>query len=166
MIFPTIIVLLSFMAEGIISNYISMNTIIFEPLFTLISLIIIYPYFHNKEKKYFILSFSMGLLYDIVYTNTFLFNAIMFLIIAYIIKKINSYISNNYINVAIISLIIIIIYRLIVYLVLCLINYFNFDIRSLLYSIADSLVLNMIYSVVLYLITDYISRKKHITKID
>ena len=101
-----------------------MNTILFESLFTLISLIIIYPYFHNKERNYFILSFLIGLLYDIVYTNTFLFNAIMFLIIAYIIKKINSYISNNYINVAIISLIIIIIYRLIVYLVLCLINYF------------------------------------------
>ena len=166
MIFPTIIVLLSFMAEGIISNYISMNTIIFEPLFTLISLIIIYPYFHTKEKKYFILSFSTGLLYDIVYTNTFIFNAIIFLIISYIIKKINSYISNNYVNVAIISLIIIILYRLLVYFILCLINYLNFNISSLLYSIADSLVLNMIYSIILYLLTDYISRKKHITKID
>lgn len=166
MTFSIIIVLISFLLEGIISKYIPMDTILFESMFTVMSLIIIYPYFHNKEKKYFSLAFFTGLLYDIVYTNTFLFNAIIFLAIAYIIKKINAYISNNYINVAIISLIIIIIYRLLVYFILCLINYLNFNIRSLLYSIADSLILNMIYSIILYLITDYISRKKHITKID
>ncbi len=166
MSFSIIIVLISFILEGIISKYIPMNTVLFESFFTVISLIIIYPYFHNKEKKYFTLAFFTGLFYDIVYTNTFLFNAIIFLVISYIIKKINAYISNNYINVAIISLIIIIIYRVLVYSILCLINYLDFNIKSLLYSIADSLILNMIYSVVLYLITDYISRKKHITKID
>ena len=166
MTFSCIVVIVSFILEGILSKYISTNSLLFESLFTLISLIIVYPYFHNNESKYFGLCFFTGLLYDIVYTNTLLFNAVIFLIMAFIIKKVNNVISNNSINVAIISLIIIIIYRVIIYLVLCLISYLNFNIRDLLYSIASSLVLNMIYSVVLYLITDFISKKKHITKID
>ena len=95
MSFSIIIVLISFILEGIISKYIPMNTVLFESFFTVISLIIIYPYFHNKEKKYFTLAFFTGLFYDIVYTNTFLFNAIIFLVISYIVKKINAYISNK-----------------------------------------------------------------------
>lgn len=166
MFFPFIITIISFILEGILSKYISIESVLFESLFTLISLIIIYPYFHNNENKYFVLSFSIGLLYDIVYTNTIFFNAFIFLVIAIIIKKINTIISNNSINVAIISLIIIIIYRILVYLILCLINYLNFNIRELLYAIASSLILNMIYSILLYLITDYVSKKRHIIKID
>lgn len=166
MTFSCIVIIISFVLEGILSKYIPTNSLLFELLFTLISLIIIYPYFHNNENKYFGLCFFTGLLYDIVYTNTFLFNAVVFLIIGFIIKKINNVISNNSINVAIMSLIIIIIYRIIIYFILCLISYLNFNIKDLLYSIASSLVLNIIYSAILYLITDYISKKKHITKID
>ena len=67
MSFSIIIVLISFILEGIISKYIPMNTVLFESFFTVISLIIIYPYFHNEEKKYFTLAFFTGLFYDIVY---------------------------------------------------------------------------------------------------
>lgn len=166
MTFAFIIVAISFFLEGMLSKYIVMNSPFFEPLFTLISFIIIYPYFHNHEGKYFSCLCITGLLYDIVYTNTIFFHGIIFLVIAWSIKKINSVISNNSINVAIISLIIIIFYRIVTYLILCLINYINFNIKDLLYSIASSLILNMIYSIILYLITDYISRKKHISKLD
>lgn len=166
MIFSLIVVIISFLIEGVLSKYISIDSLLFEYLFTLISLIIVYPYFHNNENKYFKLSFLIGLLYDIVYTNTIFFNAFVFFIIAFIIKKINSFISNNSVNVAIISFIVIIFYRTIIYILLCLIGYLNFQIKDLLYSIVSSLILNMLYSIILYLITDYISKKKHITKID
>ncbi len=166
MSFSIIIVIISFLLEGIVSKYIAMNSLIVESLFTLISLIIIYPYFHNREHQYFGIALFTGLLYDIIYTNTLCFNAIVFFIIAIIIQKINTVISNNSINVAIISFMTIILYRILVYFVLCLLNYLPFNARDLLYSIASSLVLNMIYSILLYIITDYISRKKHISKID
>ena len=51
------------------------NPSILSCLYTLITLIIIYPYFYN-EKKYYILLIIFGLLIDIVYSNTFLFNTI------------------------------------------------------------------------------------------
>lgn len=164
--FSFIIVSISFILEGILSKYIQVNSTLFVPLLTLISLIIIYPYFHNHEKNFFVFSFITGILYDIVYTNTLCLYGIVFLIMAWAIKKINSVISNNSINVAIISLIIIIFYRTCTYLILCLVNYINFNSKNFLYSIASSLILNMIYSIVLYIITDFISRKKHISKLD
>lgn len=161
-----IVVLISFIIEGLISNYIPMNTLLFNTLFTLISLIVIYPYFHNNDKSYLILSFITGLFYDMIYTNTFLLNAFIFVCIALIIRKINVLISNNGINVCFISLVIIIIYRIIIFSILCLVGYRNFNIKYLLYGIVSSLVLNMIYCFILYLITDHISRKKHIIKVD
>lgn len=164
--FIYLIIFISFYLDGIVSNFISINTDLLNPLLTLVTLIIIYPYFYNNEKKYYLICFLVGILYDIIYTNTLGLNAIIFLIIGFFVKKINIFISNNFINVSFISLIIIILYRVISFFILILIGYINLDFNKLLHSITSSLLLNIIYTIILYLITDNISRKKHITKID
>lgn len=166
MIFIYLIILISFCLDGIVSNFIPINTNLLNPLLTLVTLIIIYPYFYNNEKKYYLICFLVGILYDIIYTNTLGLNGIIFLIIAYFIKKINVFISNNSINVSFISLIIISIYRTISFFILVLIGYININFNMLLHSITSSFLLNVIYIFILYLITDNISRKKHIAKID
>ncbi len=158
-------VIISFVFDSIFSNIIPTDSI-FLPLFSLISLIIIYPYFHKEENSYLKFTFLLGLLYDIAYTDTLFLNAFIFLLIGFCIKLINEYISNNIFNVSIMSLLVVIIYRFITYFVLVMINYLNYDFTNLLASIYSSLIINVIYGIILYLITDFISRKYKFDKIE
>lgn len=157
------IVILSFYLEGILSKLISIKFLV--PEFTIISLIIIYPFLHNDYKLYYKICFITGLLYDIAYTDTLFLNAFCFLILGYIIKKINIVLTNNIFNISLISIIIITINRLLIYLVLIFINYINPNFNILLFSIVNSLLINIIYAIILFKITDIISNKKGIYKI-
>jgi len=158
-------VIISFFLDSILTSFIPIDSILL-PLFSLISLIIIHPYFHKEENSYLIFSFLLGLLYDIVYTDTIFLNAFIFLLLAFIIKLINDYISNNMFNVSIMSLLLVIIYRTITYFVLVIINYLTYDFHDLLVCIYSSLILNVFYAILLYLITDFVSKKYKIDKIE
>lgn len=142
-----IVLLFSFYLDGILS-YINIAS-----LTTLLSLIIIYPYLINHKKKYFIICFIVGLLYDIAYTNTFLLNASIFLLLGYLI-------STNIVNNTIItSITIITIYRILTFLLLVFINYLEFNINILFNSIIYSLPFNIIYFFLIYKIFRGIYRK-------
>ncbi len=159
-----LIILLSFYLEGIVNSFINIDYLV--PLFTMLSLIIVYPYLYNKKKLYIMICFITGLLYDIGYTDTLFLNATIFTLIGYIIMVLNKFITNNKFNVALISIILIILYRVITYIILNFINYVNKDINLLLNSIIDSILINIIYIVILYIITDIIANKKGIYKLD
>lgn len=161
-----ITVYFSFLLEGIVSNYIPIQTPLFHPLFTVISLIVIYPFFYNQRKQYFLLAIIIGFLYDIAYTDTLFCHVLLFVTMALFIEKLNIWISNSMLNVAIMSLFTVIVYRILSFLILILIGYLSFSIEPLLRSIASSLILNMIYAAILYLLTDHWSQKKHVLKID
>lgn len=158
-------VIISFFLDSILTNLIPIDSILL-PLFSLISLIIIYPYFHKEENSYLTFSFLLGLVYDIVYTDTIFLNAFIFLLIGFCIKLINQYISNNVFNVSIMSLLVVTIYRIITYFVLVIINYLKYDFNDLLVSIYSSLIFNVFYGILLYLITDFVSKKYKIDKIE
>lgn len=153
-----IVLILSFLLEGAITNIIPINSI-FLPLFTLIAFVIIYPYLKKRNNIFILLSVIAGLLYDIVYTNSTFINTLTFILIAYIISNLYNYINYNIINVSIISLIIIVIYRIITYLLLCLLSYKTFNIVYLIITIRNSIILNIIYCIIIYLILKLISKK-------
>jgi rod shape-determining protein MreD len=154
--------IISFYLEGILSRF-TVNSL-FVPLFTLISLIIIYPFLFCYKKDYYILCFILGLLYDISYTSTIFLNAFIFLLIGFIIVKLNLFITNNKFNVIILSIFIILIYRIITYIVLIMIGYLKFNINDLINSILNSIIINIIYSYFLFIIIDKISTKRNIVK--
>ena len=137
------IMMLSFFLEGIVSNYVPISRNLFIPLFSIISLILIYPFCLNKNSLFLKYSFALGLFYDIVFTNTFILNGIIFLLIGLIIIKINSYFSNNVFNIVFISLIVIFSYRFINYFLLLIFGYLNFDLYIFIKSISSSLILNI-----------------------
>ena len=141
--------IISFILDNFISNFINHNSL-FYPLFTLLSLIIIYPKFTKKINKYYLTSFLLGLVYDVAVTDTLFLNAFIFLLLSYIINYIFRKIPHNYLSVLIVSIVSIIYYRVITYIVLLLLNYLNFNIFVLLKSIYNSLVLNIIYTSILY----------------
>lgn len=166
MISIILILLISFILEGMISSLFSPFGNIFIPLFSIISLVIIYPFFNNNNSNFLKTSFIIGVFYDLVYTDTLILNAFVFLVVGYLIKYINKRLTNNVFNVIIMSVFSVVSYRVLTYVVLVFVDYLKWDFNRLLESIYSSLILNIIYGVLMYLVADYFSRKYRIQKID
>ena len=145
------IVIVSFILDNIVSNFLNYNSI-FNPLFTLLSLVLIYPSFNKRSNNYYIYVFILGFIYDVAITNTLFLNAFIFILLAYFIKLIFNKIPYNYLSVLIITLCSIIYYRVITYAILIILNYLDFNLFYLFKSIYTSILLNIIYISILYLI--------------
>ena len=161
-----IVTVLSFLLEGIVSNIVGITSTWLVPLFSIVSLIIIYPYFNHEEENFLKVCFAVGLFYDLVYTDTLVINACIFTLIGFFIRWLNSWMSNHAISVLFITFLTIFVYRILMYLILIVVGFLPFDLNTLVTSITSSLLLNLIYSEVLYLITDFMSKKYRIRKID
>lgn len=164
MVMITIIV--SFLLESIISNFVLIDSLLWLPLFTLVSLVIVVPYFNRKEANYLKLCAITGLFYDIVFTDTLCFNMLLFVLLGIVISKVMSIINFNFISIVFFIPIIIIFYRILSYLIICFSGFLIFDWVHLGESIYSSLLINILYGVILYFITSKLSKKYHIYKID
>lgn len=162
----SIVIFISFLLEGLISNIIPFHSPLFQNCFTLVSLLVLYPYFYNRQSLFFTLAFISGMLLDITYTNTLFLNGLLFLLMAYFIKKLNIWISSNTINDIFLTIIIIILYRTISYFVLMLINNYPFNFNLFATSITSSLILNIIYAVFLSFVMDKLRIKFHLIKVE
>lgn len=153
---------LSVILDIIISKYVSNNSL-FIPLFTIISLIIIYPYFH-KPYKYFKYCAIIGILYDIAYTNTLFYNFFIFILLGFIISFFY-YLFSNTLNITIlISIITIVSYRIINLLFFIIFKKIDFNFDIFLKSIYSSLIINIIYCILGYILTKKYSKKHHILR--
>lgn len=140
-----LILVISFLLDNLISFFLNTN-LLFNPLLSLVSLIIIFRYYHRKdENKYLITSFVLGLVYDIACTDTIFLNAGIYLLLSLFIIKFYKIFSYNLLNSAILLIIVIIIYRSITFLVLSNFNFISFNLYHLLQSIYSSLILNLLY---------------------
>ena len=140
-----LILLVSFFLDGVVS-FIFNNNILFNSLFSLMSLIIVFRYYKRREDlKYLITISFVGLLIDIVYTDTLFLNAGIYLIIGIVIVKYYKFFTYNLLNSIILSIIIISLYRLLNFLVLSNTGIINIDFYKLVESIYSSLFLNLIY---------------------
>ncbi len=158
-----LIIIISFILDSIISNIINIHGI-FNPLFTLMSLIIVYPYFNGNKISYYKAAFLTGLFYDLIYTDTMIVHAIIFTFIAFIITKLNIVLACNWLNDTLIALACIVIYRLIMYMLLLINGNIEFNVSYILESIYSSILINIIYIITVFNITDKISNKLKIRK--
>lgn len=118
----------TFILEGIISNYITIDLILF--------------YLYLKKNKY---PFLIGILYDIIYTDTLLLHAFIFVIISFLINKIK---DKNYLY----FIFIILIYHILKYSILLLINPFS------IYSLI-MLIRNIIINIIIYVLIFNLNKK-------
>lgn len=146
-----IIIILSILLESTVSNIISSSSILI-PLFLLTSLSILYPCFKNKNQNFIITSILCGFIYDIIFTHSLFVNTLSFGLISILIIFCYNYINYNIISSNIINVISIIIYRIISYFLLCILNYVTFNEMSLIKCISSSLILNVIYGIIIYLL--------------
>lgn len=155
--------MLSFFLDGILSRYIPPNSL-FLPIFTIVSLVIIYPYFNNDNFRYFKFVAIIGLLYDIAYFNTLFYNFFLFLIIGFVIGLINYLLSNNMYTNILMTIICISTYRIITFLLIIIFKANTLSFLNLIQSIYSSLILNIIYCIIIYITTEIYSKKKNILR--
>lgn len=160
--FGIIIIIISLLLDGILTNYLPFmvgDLSVFTPFFTLTVISLLYPYYRKKEKKFFIIVFITGIIYDLFYTNLLFFNGLLFLLIAYISKIINKNYEMNYLRLIIYIVLIIIIYESTTGLLLFIFNLVPITIPRLFYKIIHSLLLNIIYGEIIYLILESLPKK-------
>ena len=158
---PTVIVL-SFFLEIMFSNIVTFSSL-FIPLFLIVSLVLMYPYF--KSKLYFIIACAIcGLIYDLGFLNTAFINTLCFTATGLMIMLIHSYMNYNLVSTNIVNIIIIVFYRIISYLLLCLTAYTNFHITTLFRGIYSSLIINIMYGIIVYLLLNLICKRFNIKK--
>ena len=149
MIITIIIMLLSILLDGIFlcifKDFIS--------FFYLSCMIILFMINENK-KRYYIIIFIFGMIYDLLYNNTLFLDGFLYLFIMYII---NFFIknSNNFIKMFFSYNLSIIIYIIFMYVFAI---YFNNDILRTFLLVKRSIIINYLYFIIIY-ITIYIIYK-------
>ena len=162
MIISTIILLISIVLDGILSNflpYLVNGLSLFTPMLTVIAIFMIYPFFRKKEKKYFITIFIVGMIYDLLYTNLVFFNGVLFLIIGFISLEIYKNFEISYLKLIIYLILIISAYEILTGIILLVFNMVPVTRDKVLYKITHSLILNIIYGELIYLIINLIPKK-------
>ena len=157
-----IILIISFILDGILTNFLPYTVgslSIFTPYLTLTSLIIVYQFYYHKDKEYLLTAFILGLLYDLFYTNLLFFNGLIFVLIAYIVIKWYKVTGFNIISILIYVTVLISLYEFIFAGMIIVFDLVPVNINKLLYKISHSLVLNLIYIEVLYLVISLIPKK-------
>ena len=141
-----IVSLLAIVLDGLITYYIPnyFNKLnYFYPMLT-ISLI---PFFINKKNCFLII--IIGLIYDLLYSNIFLYNVIIFILLININIRIAKYFKNSLLLFILLSLLNITIYDTIGFILIIITNYQLVSLNDLIYKIKHSILLN-IMSVFVY----------------
>lgn len=154
------ICILSFIFDGVFSLIFDTNSF-FLTLFSLMCLIIIFPYLKNKNNIFYI-ALIIGLFYDIVYTQTLFLSTILFFCIALMISIYYKYMPYNIINTLILSFLSILLYRFISYVGYLIFSDNLFDFYILIKSIYNSIILNFSYVLVMNGICKMLLKKNKI----
>lgn len=160
-----IILIFSCLFELSFTNVVNIYSFL-TPLFLLTSLTILYPYFKNNKSNFIIVTIICGLLYDISITGTPFINTIGLGICSGVIILGYNYMNYNIINSNFINIIVICIYRVVSYLLLCIIDYINFNEMYLLEGIYNSLLVNVIYGIIIFIIISLIAKIFNIKRVE
>lgn len=156
-----VLVFVSYFLDGIFASFLPSYGL-FRPLFTLLSILLIYPYCYYQKKTYFFLAFIAGFFYDLTYTNTPFFHGVLFVLLAALIQLWNQYYRNTLPNLILASSLLILIYRVIGYLLLLFLQTFPFNFMAFFKVIGSSFFLNWIYILLVFPFFSWIAQKKHL----
>ena len=140
-----ILALVSFILDGVLSLLINKDSI-FIPVFSIMALIVVYPYIKDKQRIVMI-GGILGLLYDVVYTQTLFLNTILFCFLSLVVLLFYKYVPINIINSYILAFLLIFLFRVFSYLAIVFFYELDFNWNTLFKSIYSSIVTNLIYLV-------------------
>ena len=167
MIISIIYLVLSFILDNFMSSIFpsTLNDIsCFTTIYIIISFVIIYPYF-NSEKKWYVLLIIFGILFDILYTGTFIFNMVLFLVIGIVIKLFNNVFPENVVTTNVISVISIMVYHIVSFVILNLVSSISYDFVLLINIIIHSIIMTIVYTSISYFGMKYIFNRFNVKQI-
>ncbi len=147
------LIFITFLIDFLISYFIPFNfnnLNYFYPM--LLIVLIVYLYKKIDDKKYLKLVLIIGIIYDLLYSYIFILNALIFLLFAKIIKKINKYIEINNIISIILIIVFIFLYDLIIFCLVYLTKYNLVTFNDLLYKVSHSIILNISFYIILIIV--------------
>ncbi len=158
-----LIVLISVLLDGILSNFLPYmvdHLSLFTPLFTVMSFFLIYPFFKKKDRKnYFILLFITGIIYDLAYTNLLFYNAILFLISGEVVHLLYKYLDVNFLMILIDAVILVVVYESFNTFSFLIFQVVPISIGSYLYLISHTLLANILFLEIGFLLIKLIPKK-------
>ena len=160
-----IVIIFSFLFESTFSNIVNSYNFL-TPLFLLTSLSILYPYFKNNKFNFVVTCIICGFFCDIAFTDSLFINTITFGLCSGIIILGYNYVNYNIYSSNFINIINIVFYRVVSYLLLCIVDFINFNESILLEGIYNSLLVNVIYGIILFIIIDLISKIFNIKRVE
>ena len=164
MIIAVTYIIISFLIDGLMSELLPfslVNPSWFKTIYSVISLVILYNYFDN-QKKYLYLVIGLGFFFDIVYTNTFILNIVVFLIIYFILSWLDYVITTNIFTINLKSIVCVSLYHILTYIILLLSNYNDYTINLLGLILIRSIIMTIIYTTISYLLMNKIYDNKRI----
>lgn len=147
------IIIISIFLDGLLSLYKGfslLNIISIKTMFTITSLVLIGTTYRKQKKDYYKICFIVGIIYDLLFTNTLILNMFLLPLFAFIILKLYSFFQDNLINATIINTIILLLYHLITFIILVIVGYLPFNLSILLSDIASILIINNFYLIIMY----------------
>lgn len=158
-----LIIISSFILDIILSDvlpFMKGDLSIFTSLFVPITIYLIYPFYKNQELRYYIESFIIGIIYDLIFTNLLFFDGVIFLIISLVSVKIyKNFMVDKYKNIMYVFLIIIL-YEFLVASIFLIFNLVPISFYDFIYKISHTLLINVVYGFLLYEIIGSGSRQK------
>ena len=162
-----ITMIISMIIQGIMSNYLGYtytDLSLFSTIYVLIALLVIRPYFEN-HKKYFGLLIVFGMILDIVYTNTFILNTCLFIVIYYFSKAFHFFFPYNLFTINISSLLGVFLYHMITFILLSVLGYDSYTIGVLLKILSHSIMITVLYTSVLYASVHFFYKKLQLKEV-
>lgn len=153
-----LLVVISFLLDATCLSVLEQNTILC-PLFSMLSLLIIYPMTSKKTNKYLCICGIVGIFYDICYANTLFLHLFLFLGIGKGVLFLFQHLSVSILNTYWVGMAIIFFYRLIHTLFFILLGFSKWNITLFVQSIFSSIILNSIYLLVFYFLAKKIRIK-------
>lgn len=145
-----ILSILVIILDGIISYFVPIyldNSNYFFPMLTISLLPFLYK---NNLKDYYSLCFIIGIIYDLLYSNIFLYNALLFLFLAKIDSKVLKVFKESIALYIILVILNIVLYDGITFLLVTLTKYADLSFASLIYKLKCSMLLNIMSAFVYY----------------
>lgn len=101
------------------------------------------PFICFNNKRCYIYTIFLGITYDLLYSNIYLYNVILFIFLTSIDQKVMKYFKNSLFSFIMMAVINIVIYDIISFLLVILTNYQVVGVSDLIYKISHSLIFNI-----------------------
>ena len=160
MIKCVIIMLISLALESIINLNISFTSYL-VPLFSLLSLILIYKILKYSKKEYFIFAIVSGFIYDLVFTNFYVLNSVLFLLNSFIIYFYFKKMKYNLLNIILITIICSSMYNLMLFTLFNLFSYSTYSFLDFSYILGHFIIINVIYIILGYILLNKTKLKEY-----